>query len=44
MGNVTANDIIATIGAVERGMRKLGHHFEYGDGLRAAQNILESLP
>jgi aspartate aminotransferase-like enzyme len=44
MGNVTANDIIATIGAVERGMSKLGHRFEYGDGLGAAQKILESLP
>ena len=44
MGNVTANDIIATIGAVEQGMKKLGHHFEYGDGLGAAQNILKSLP
>jgi len=44
MGNVTTNDIIATIGAVERGMSKLGHRFEYGDGLGAAQKILESMP
>jgi len=43
MGNVNSNDIMATIAAIERGLKKCGHRFEYGAGCKAAQAILESL-
>jgi alanine-glyoxylate transaminase/serine-glyoxylate transaminase/serine-pyruvate transaminase len=44
MGNVNASDIMSTIAAIERGMKKCGYRFEYGDGCKAAQVILEKLP
>ena len=43
MGNVTANDIIATMRAVERSVKKLGNDFGCGEGPRVAQEILETL-
>ena len=43
MGNVNTNDIMATIAAIERGMKKFGHRFQYGDGCKAAQVVLEGL-
>ncbi len=43
MGIVNANDIVATIGAIERALRKMGHRFEYGSGCAAAQQELERL-
>jgi aspartate aminotransferase-like enzyme len=43
MGNVNANDIMATIAAIERGMKERGHPFEYGAGCKAAQAVLEAL-
>jgi alanine-glyoxylate transaminase/serine-glyoxylate transaminase/serine-pyruvate transaminase len=44
MGNVNANDIMATLAAIERGMKKAGHRFKYGDGLGVAQTVLDNLP
>ena len=43
MGNVNLNDIMSTIGAVEITLRNLGYRFEYGAGLKAAQEKLLSL-
>ncbi len=43
MGSVNANDLLATIAAVERTMKRMGHRFEYGDGCLAAQEKLERL-
>jgi len=43
MGNVNLSDITSTIGAVEITLRNLGHRFEYGAGLKAAQEKLLSL-
>ncbi len=43
MGTVNANDLVATVAAIERTMKKMGHRFEYGDGCRAAQLELEKL-
>jgi len=43
MGNVNLNDITSTIGAVEITLRNLGYRFEYGAGLKAAQEKLLSL-
>jgi len=40
MGPVNANDIIATIGAIERSLHKLGVPIELGKGLSEAQKIL----
>lgn len=40
MGNVNLNDITSTIGAVEITLRNLGYRFEYGAGLKAAQEKL----
>jgi aspartate aminotransferase-like enzyme len=42
MGNVNANDILVTIGAVENALRELGHHFKYGSGVQAARETLLS--
>lgn len=43
MGNVTHNDIMATIGAIETTLKYLGHKFSYGAGSAAAQEKLVSL-
>jgi alanine-glyoxylate transaminase/serine-glyoxylate transaminase/serine-pyruvate transaminase len=43
MGNVNLSDITSTIGAVEITLRNLGYRFEYGAGLKAAQEKLLSL-
>jgi alanine-glyoxylate transaminase/serine-glyoxylate transaminase/serine-pyruvate transaminase len=38
MGNVNQNDIMSTISAVEATLRHLGYKFNYGAGLRAAED------
>jgi aspartate aminotransferase-like enzyme len=43
MGNVTHNDIMSTIAAIEATLRYLGHTFNYGAGLTAAQEKIFSL-
>jgi len=43
MGIVNGNDIIATVAAIERTMKKMGHRFEYSNGCRAAQLELERI-
>ena len=40
MGAVTASDVLATIGAVEKGLTQVGYKFEAGVGLAAAQAVL----
>jgi alanine-glyoxylate transaminase/serine-glyoxylate transaminase/serine-pyruvate transaminase len=40
MGAVSAADILATVGAIETGLAKVGYTFEPGAGLAAAQAIL----
>jgi alanine-glyoxylate transaminase/serine-glyoxylate transaminase/serine-pyruvate transaminase len=40
MGAVTASDILATVGAIERGLVEGGYRFETGAGLAAAQAVL----
>jgi alanine-glyoxylate transaminase/serine-glyoxylate transaminase/serine-pyruvate transaminase len=40
MGVVSESDILATVGAVERGLAQAGHSFEVGAGLAAAQVLL----
>jgi len=40
MGAVSASDILATVGAIERGLQRAGHRFEPGAGLAAAQGVL----
>ena len=40
MGAVTAADILTTVGAIERGLVAVGHRFELGVGLTAAQAAL----
>ncbi len=42
MGSCTENDIIATVSAIERTLKKFGHKFDYGSGCRAAQEALEA--
>ena len=37
MGAVTASDILATVGAIERGLAEAGYRFDAGVGLAAAQ-------
>jgi len=42
MGNVSQNDIMSTIAAIEATLRKLGYAFNYGAGLKAAnEKILQ---
>ena len=41
MGAVKAGDILATIGAIEKGLSACGHKFEPGTGLAAAQKVLQ---
>jgi alanine-glyoxylate transaminase/serine-glyoxylate transaminase/serine-pyruvate transaminase len=40
MGAVTSADILTTVGAIERGLVAVGHRFELGAGLAAAQAAL----
>jgi alanine-glyoxylate transaminase/serine-glyoxylate transaminase/serine-pyruvate transaminase len=40
MGAVTASDILTTLGAIEQGLAAVGHKFEFGAGLAAAQSAL----
>jgi alanine-glyoxylate transaminase/serine-glyoxylate transaminase/serine-pyruvate transaminase len=37
MGPANVGDLLATLGAVETGLRKCGYKFEWGAGLAAAQ-------
>jgi aspartate aminotransferase-like enzyme len=37
MGNVSQNDIMSTVAAIEATLRSLGYKFNYGAGLKAAQ-------
>jgi alanine-glyoxylate transaminase/serine-glyoxylate transaminase/serine-pyruvate transaminase len=43
MGAVSASDILATVGAIERGLARAGYEFEAGVGLAAAQAVLRSV-
>ncbi|MFQ5341136.1 MAG: pyridoxal-phosphate-dependent aminotransferase family protein [Anaerolineae bacterium] len=43
MGAVSAGDLLATVGAVERGLQRSGYEFDLGAGLEAAQRVLERL-
>ena len=43
MGEVSANDILATVGAIERALASAGYKFQRGAGLEAAQRVLERL-
>lgn len=43
MGNISQNDIISMIGAIEATLRHMGYQFVYGAGLTAAQEKLLSL-
>ncbi len=40
MGSVSANDVLATVGAVERALAEAGYKFERGAGCTAAQQAL----
>jgi len=40
MGVVSASDILATVGAIEKGLAQVGYKFEPGVGLAAAQAVL----
>ncbi len=40
MGVVSASDILATVGAIEKGLSQVGYEFEAGVGLAAAQAVL----
>ncbi|MEX1276370.1 MAG: aminotransferase class V-fold PLP-dependent enzyme, partial [Bacteroidota bacterium] len=42
MGAATGADILATVGAVETGLKKSGYKFELGAGIHAAQKALNS--
>ena len=41
MGAVTGADILATVGAIESGLKRSGYKFESGSGLAAVQKSLE---
>ena len=43
MGNISQNDIMSTIGAIEATLRHLGYKFNYGAGLKVAQEKILSL-
>jgi aspartate aminotransferase-like enzyme len=43
MGNVSQGDIMATVAAVEMSLKKLGHSFDFGAGLKAAEQELSRL-
>lgn len=40
MGAVNASDIVATVGAIERGLARAGYGFEAGAGVAATQGVL----
>jgi alanine-glyoxylate transaminase/serine-glyoxylate transaminase/serine-pyruvate transaminase len=40
MGSVSESDILATVGAIEQGLARVGYEFEAGVGLAAAQATL----
>jgi alanine-glyoxylate transaminase/serine-glyoxylate transaminase/serine-pyruvate transaminase len=40
MGAVNASDILATVGAIEQGLARVGYRFDAGAGLAAAQAVL----
>jgi alanine-glyoxylate transaminase/serine-glyoxylate transaminase/serine-pyruvate transaminase len=40
MGSVNQGDLLATIGAIEGGLKSVGYRFEIGAGLSAAQRVL----
>lgn len=40
MGATGPGDLLATVGAIEAGLRACGHRFELGSGVAAAQSIL----
>jgi alanine-glyoxylate transaminase/serine-glyoxylate transaminase/serine-pyruvate transaminase len=40
MGAVNASDILATVGAIEQGLARVGYRFDPGAGLAAAQAVL----
>jgi len=42
MGNVTANDIVATMGALEMALMELGYEVEPGAGVGAVEKVLTS--
>jgi len=42
MGVVSGSDILVTVGAIEAGLVRMGHRFEAGIGLAAAQTVLTS--
>ncbi|MEM1910697.1 MAG: alanine--glyoxylate aminotransferase family protein [Sulfolobales archaeon] len=42
MGEITANDVIATLAALERSLAKLGYRVEMGSSVKAAQEVLYS--
>ena len=42
MGAVTGADILATIGAIESGLKRAGYKFDGGTGLTAAQKALQA--
>jgi alanine-glyoxylate transaminase/serine-glyoxylate transaminase/serine-pyruvate transaminase len=42
MGAVSASDILATVGAIERGLARAGYAFPTGAGVTAAQSALEA--
>ncbi len=43
MGAVSASDVLATVGALERGLTQVGYKFDLAAGLAAAQAILAEL-
>lgn len=43
MGVVSASDVLATVGAIERALAESGYALKEGDGLAAAQSILTAL-
>jgi alanine-glyoxylate transaminase / serine-glyoxylate transaminase / serine-pyruvate transaminase len=40
MGAVSSNDVLATVGAIERGLRQAGYHRDHGVAVAAAQKVL----
>ncbi|PNV77512.1 MAG: alanine--glyoxylate aminotransferase family protein [Thermoproteota archaeon] len=40
MGTVNANDIVATVAAIERALAKLGYKMRFGDGVAGTQEVL----
>jgi aspartate aminotransferase-like enzyme len=40
MGYVSREDLLICISAIERGLRELGHKFDFGAGVSAAQQVL----